>query len=405
MAASSFTYSARTKTGDTKTGTLTANSQEAAVALLKQKGLRPIVVKPAGGKGINMNIKLPGRSGVKAKDLVIFTRQFSTMINAGVPILRSLTTMRDQTTSASFKVALDQVIANVQGGGNLSDAMAQHPKIFSEVYINMVRAGESGGILDQILIRLANQVEKDSKIKSKLRGAMVYPAVVTIVAVGAVGFLLTGVIPKLATILTENDVELPLQTKVILGLSNLLVHRWPLIIAGTVIFTIAFRRYVKTPSGKYNFHKVLLKLPIFGKIIMKVNVARFARTFSSLVGAGVTVIEALNVTSGSLGNEVIKKSLRDSTVLIRNGRNISDSLGESGIMPQIIIQMTAVGEETGQLDTVLEKVAEFYEQEVDTVIDSLASIIEPILIVSLGGVVGVIVASVLGPIISLQGAV
>jgi type IV pilus assembly protein PilC len=400
-----FTYTARTKTGDTQSGRITANSQEAAVGLLKQKGLRPIAVKPTAGKGVNMNIKLPGKHGVKPKELVIFTRQFATMINAGVPILRSLTTLRDQTGSVNLKEALDQVIATVQGGGQLSEAMAAHPKIFSEVYVNMVRAGEAGGILDQILIRLANQVEKDSQIKSKLRGAMVYPAVVSVVAVGAVGFLLTGVIPKLATILTENDVKLPIQTKIILGLSDFLTHRWPLLIIGLVLAFIVFRRYTNTPGGKYKFHKLLLKVPIFGKIIMKVNIARFARTFSSLVGAGVSVIEALNVTAGSLSNAVIKKSIQDSTVLIRNGRNISDSLDEGKVMPQIIIQMTAVGEETGQLDTVLEKVAEFYEQEVDTVIDSLASIIEPILIVSLGGVVGVIVASVLGPIISLQGSI
>lgn len=401
----SFTYSARTKDGDTKTGTVTANSQEAAVALIKMKGLRPTSVKPLGGKGINMNLKLPGSGKVKPKALVIFTRQFSTMINAGVPILRSLTTLRDQTESIPLKEALDKVIATVQGGGQLSDAMAQHPKIFSAVYINMVKAGESGGILDQILTRLANQVEKDSQIRGKLKGALVYPAVVSFVAAGAVFFLLTGVIPKLAGILTENDVELPIYTKVVLGLSNFLVNGWPMLIVGIVVLIVIFKRYTKTPGGKYNLHKLLLKMPILGKIIMKVNVARFARTFSSLAAAGVNVIEALNVTSGSLGNEVIKRAIQDSIVRIRNGQNIADSLAANGIMPQIVIQMTAVGEETGQLDTVLEKVAEFYEQEVDTVIDSLAAIIEPILIVGLGSIVGVIVLSVLGPIFSLQGSV
>ncbi len=400
-----FTYTARTKSGDTQSGVITANSQEAAVGILKQKGVHPIVVKPADGKGMNMNIKLPGKKGIKSKDLVIFTRQFSTMINAGVPILRALTTLREQTDSANLKESLDQVIADVQGGAQLSDSMAKHPKVFSEVYVNMVRAGEAGGILDQILIRLANQVEKDNKIKSKLKGALVYPAVVTLVAIGAVGFLLTGVIPKLAGILTENNVELPIYTKIVLGLSNLLVNSWPILLVGLVVGIVAFRRYVKTPGGQYNFHKLLLKVPIFGKIVMKVNIARFARTFSSLAAAGVSVLEALHVTSGSLGNAVIKKGIQDSMVRIRNGQNISDSLAESHIMPQIIIQMTAVGEETGQLDTVLEKVAEFYEEEVDTVIDSMASIIEPVLIVSLGGVVGVIVLSVLGPIFSLQGAV
>lgn len=400
-----FTYTAHTKMGDTKTGTITAGSEAAASELLKQKGLKPIVIKPVGGKGFNMNIKLPGGGKVKPKALVVFTRQFSTMINAGVPILRALNTLRDQTESPVLKEALDKVIADAQGGAQLSDSMAKHPKIFSPVYVNMVRAGETGGILDQILIRLANQVEKDAKIKSKLKGALIYPAVITLVAVGAVGFLLTGVIPKLANILTENEVELPIYTKVVLGLSTLLLKQWPFLLAGMAVAFVAFKRYVKTPKGKYNFHKLLLKIPIFGVIVMKVNIARFARTFSSLAAAGVTVIECLNVTAGSLGNEVIKKAIQDSIVQIRNGRNVSDSLADSGIMPQIIVQMAAVGEETGQLDTVLEKVAEFYEDEVDTVIDSMASIIEPILIVALGGVVGVIVLSVLGPIFSLQGSV
>lgn len=400
-----FTYTARTHSGETKKGTITADSEAAASGLLKQKSLRPIVIKPIAGKGINMNIKLPGSGKVKPKDLVVFTRQFSTMISAGVPILRALSTLREQTPSAQMKEALDKVCLDVQGGAPLSDSFAKHPKLFSEVYVNMVRAGESGGILDQILGRLANQVEKDAKIRSKLKGALIYPAVITLVAVGAVGFLLTGVIPKLAEILTENDVELPIYTKAVLGASNLLLNQWPIIIAVLVVAFVVFRRYVKTPAGRYNFHKLLLRLPILGPIVMKVNIARFARTFSSLMGAGVTVIESLNVTSGSLGNEVIKKVLQDSINDIRAGANISDSLAKSGVLPGIIIQMAAVGEETGQMDTVLEKVAEFYEEEVDTVIDSLAAIIEPILIVGLGGIVGVIVLSVLGPIFSLQGSV
>jgi len=399
-----FSYTARNKQGEVQKGAITANTKEAAEGLLKQKNLRPIVVKPAKA-GLSMNVKLPGKHGVKPKDLVIFTRQFATMINAGVPILRSLTTLREQTGSSNLKDALDQVIADVQGGTQLSDAMEKHPKIFSAVYINMVRAGETGGILDQILLRLAQQVEKDSRIKGKLKGALVYPAVLVVVAVGAVSFLLTGVIPKLAGILTENNVELPIYTKIVLGLSSLLVKGWPIIIAGLLVGFFLFRRYTHTSAGEYNFHKLLLKIPIFGKIIMKVNIARFARTFSSLAAAGVSVLEALDVTSDSLGNAVIKKDIKDSITRIRNGSNISDSLAESKSIPQIIIQMTAVGEETGQLDTVLEKVAEFYEQEVDSVIDSMASIIEPVMIVALGGVVGVIVLSVLGPIFSLQGAV
>jgi len=398
-----YKYTARTKSGDIQEGTIIANSKEAAIGLIKQKGLRPIIAKPA--KSSNMNIRLPGKHGVKSKDLVLFTRQLSTMINAGVPILRALSTLRDQTSSVNLRDTIDQVIADIQGGTQLSDAIEKHPNIFSEVYINMVRAGETGGILDQILVRLANQVEKDSKMKGKLKGALVYPIVVGLVAIGSVIFLLTGVIPKLASILAENNVALPIYTKIVLGASNLLLHKWPYVVIALIIIFILFRRYTNTTSGKYNFHKLLLKVPIFGKIIMKVNVARFARTFSSLASAGVSVLEALDITSRSLSNTVIRQDIQDSIVRVRNGSNISDSLAECASIPRIIVQMTAVGEETGQLDTILDKVAEFYEQEVDAVIDSLASIIEPVMIVVLGGVVGIIVLSVLGPIFSLQGSI
>lgn len=400
-----FTYIVQTATGTTQKGTITSRDKDAAFETLKQKGYHPLVVEPAKKSGLGGEIKLPGSKGVKSKDLVIFTRQFATMIGAGVPILRSLNTMKDQTESAALKKALEQVITDVEGGASLSDALGKHPTIFSDTYVNMVRAGEAGGILDQILNRLALQVEKDSAIKSKFKGAMIYPAVVSMVAVGAVLFLMVGVIPKLAAILKDAGGELPIQTKLIMGISNILIHQWYIIIAILVVVVVLFKKYTATKSGKYRYHKLLLRVPIFGKIIMKVNVARFARTFSSLLGAGVSVIEALETTAGALTNVVVQKALNDAAIQIKNGQPIAESLGSSNVLPQIIIQMTAVGEETGQLDTVLTKVAEFYEEEVDTVINSLSSIIEPVLIVGLGTVVGIIVASVLGPIVNIQKAV
>jgi len=400
-----FTYTARTAVDTTQTGTVTAQNKAAAISSLKAKGLHPLVVKPAKKGGLQMEIKLPGSGGVKPKALVVFTRQFATMISAGVPILKALSTLKDQAESPALKVALDQVTNDVQGGMSLSDALTKHPKIFSEIYVNMVRAGEEGGILDQILNRLATQVEKDSTIKSKFKGAMIYPGVVSIVAVIAVIFLMVGVIPKLAEILKDNGGELPPQTKLIIAISDTLVHKWPLIIAVIAIVLFVFRRWSKTPKGKKLLHKFFLKMPIFGKITLKVNVARFARTFSSLLGAGVSVNESLETTAGALSNVVIRDALLDASKMIRNGHTVSESLAASGILPEIIIQMAAVGEETGQLDTVLNKVAEFYEEEVDTIINSLSSIIEPILIVGLGTVVGFIVASVLGPITALQGSI
>lgn len=400
-----FSYTVRTTDKKTQTGTITASSKQAAIETLQKKGLHPIVVKPAKKGGVSMDIKLPGSDKVKPKDIVIFTRQFSTMISAGVPLLRALTTLKDQTESPGLKKTLDTVAVDIQGGLSLSDALGKHPKVFSDIYVNMVRAGEAGGILDQILNRLALQVEKDSAIKAKFKGAMIYPGVVTSVAVIAVIFLMVGVIPKLTAILVENGGELPPQTKLIIAVSDLLLTKWPFLIAGAIAIVVLFRRWVKTDKGKFRFHKFLLKVPVFGKITTKVNVARFARTFSSLLGAGVSVIEALETTAGALSNVVIQKSLLDASAMIKNGSSISEALATSEALPQIIIQMTAVGEETGQLDTVLTKVAEFYEEEVDTIVNSLSSIIEPILIVGLGSIVGFIVASVLGPITALQGSI
>jgi type IV pilus assembly protein PilC len=400
-----FTYTVRTANGSIQKGTISAHSRKGAMDSLQQKGFHPLVVKEAKSGGMNMNISMPGSNKVKPKDIVVFTRQFATMISAGVPILRALTTLKEQSESAGLRASIDKVVSDVQGGTSLSDALAKHPNAFSETYINMVRAGESGGILDQILNRLAFQVEKDSAIKSKFKGAMIYPIVVTLVAVVAVVFLMVGVIPKLTSILIEAGGELPMQTKLIIGVSDILINQWPIILVTLGVSVFLFKRFIASPKGKYAFHSFLLKLPIFGKITLKVNVARFARTFSSLLGAGVSVIESLETTAGALSNVVIRKALLDAAQSIKNGQPISDSLAASGVLPQIVIQMAAVGEETGQLDTVLVKVAEFYEDEVDTVIASLSSIIEPILIVGLGSVVGFIVASVLGPIIALQDSI
>jgi len=400
-----FTYVAHTKAGATQNGTIQAHDRMAAIASLKARGLNPVVVKAKGGAGLSMNIKLPGSSGVKTQDLVIFTRQFSTMISAGVPMLRSLTTLHDQSESVGLKEVLGQVIAAVQGGAQLSDALAQHPKVFSDIYTNMVAAGEAGGILDQILDRLASQLEKDADIKNKLKGAMIYPGVISLVAVGAVSFLMVSVVPKLTGILKDAGVPLPLQTKIVMDVSNFMATKWYIIIALLAILVIAFRQFVKNPKGLYKFHQFQLHMPIFGIIILKVNVARFSRIFSSMMAAGVSVTDSLTVTAGALSNVVVRKTLLDAVSTVKNGGTISSGLASGGVLPPIVVQMAAVGEETGEMDTVLEKVAEFYEKEVDNTIGAISSIIEPVLIVGLGTIVAVIVASILGPVSSIQGAV
>ena len=400
-----FQYLAKDDKGLIQKGSIEAGSRDIAVQTLIKRGLTPQTVQIIKKSKNSMDINLPGGDRVKPKSIVVFTRQFSTMISAGVPMLRALTTLEEQTDSKGLKKALKKITSDVEAGTSLSDALEKHPKVFSNVYVNMVRAGETGGILDQIMMRLANQVEKDSEIRGKFKSAMIYPLVVSLVAIGAVGFLMVGVVPKLASILEGAGGQLPIQTKIILAMSKFISHQWYIILIATFLAIFAFKKFTSKPAGKYKFDKFMLKIPIFGNIIMKVNVARFARTFSSLLSAGVTVIDALDVTSKALTNTVVQKGLGDSIKSIKDGSNISDALAKSQVLPAIIIQMTAVGEETGKLGEVLDKVAEFYEEEVNQITNSLASIIEPILIVGLGGIVGFIVLSVLGPILSIQGTV
>jgi type IV pilus assembly protein PilC len=400
-----FTYSARSENGEIQKGTISARTKEAAIASLREHKLQPVIVKSVASVSIGMNLKIPGKSGVKTKDLVIFTRQFSTMINAGVPLLRSLNTLKEQSDSPALQKILEHVSNDVQGGATLSNALAKHPKVFSDVYVNMVQAGETGGILDQIMNRLATQVEKDSRIKGKLKGAMIYPTVICVVAFGAVIFLMTSIVPKMISMLTSEGGKLPFQTRLVMTISHVLIHDWMFMILGIILLVIGYKLFTRNPKGKLAFHKLELKLPIFGQIILKVNVARFARTFSSLMGAGVSVMESLRVTAASLNNLVVRKALEDAIVDIKNGHSIADSLEKSDVLPKIVIQMSAVGEETGQMDTVLTKVAEFYEDEVDTIIGSLSSVIEPVLIVFLGGVVALIATSVIGPLTALESSI
>lgn len=396
-----FSYTANNQDGSTQKGTIVANNQAAALQALKERGLQPLVVKEAKKDWKNLDIKLPGGNKVKNQDMVMFTRQFSTMVNAGVPLVRTLATLRDQTESDGLKTILEQVASDVEGGKQLSDALGEHPKVFTNVYVNMVRAGEEGGILDEILERLATQIEKDTEIKGKVKGAMIYPLVILCITFLAFGIIMIFIIPQLATIFEDLDNELPLITRIVIGISDFMVNNILLLIAAIIGVIVGFIRALKTKKGKWLFDSLILKAPIVGPIILKVNVARFARTFSSLNSAGVSVLESLSVTAGALSNSVIQHSIHGSVSKIKNGESIAKGLAADGVFPPIVTQMAAIGEETGQVDTVLNKIAEFYEQEVDRVISSLTSIIEPILILFLGGMVGIIVASVFGPIITM----
>ena len=375
------------------------------IAALTKQGLRPISVKEAGSaKGRFSLEKLLNSNKVKADHLVMMTRQLSAMVGAGVPLVRALTSLATHSESPALKVILDKVIKDVEGGSGLGDALSKHPNAFNDVYVNMVRAGETAGILDEILKRLAAQQEKSATIRKKVRSAMAYPTVLIFITVIAFFGLMLFVIPQIGKILTDlggPDAKLPGITLFMLGISGLITGYWYIVFPAIGGGMYALLRYIKTPKGKAIFHRTLLRIPGLNTIVKKVALAHFARTFSALMGAGVAVLECLHVTARSVGNIVYEQALHDAAVQVKNGKALSVVISENPLFPPIVSQMLSVGEETGQTDTVLVKVAEFYEEEVDVAIEGLSSIIEPTMIVLMGGMVGLIAASVMSPIAGL----
>ena len=416
-----FSYIATTNDGKTQQGVLEAASHEAALSMLSKQSLHPLVIKIVKNK--DKGFQLGKRVG--QKELVIFTRQMSVMVSAGVPLARSMALLENQTDNKYFKSVIRDLTKSVEGGEPLAVAFERYPKVFSEVFVNMVKAGEAAGILDDILKRLATQAEKEASMRKKIKGAMTYPMVILSITIIAFFFIMVYLMPKLGKIISDlagPGTQLPIYTRILLGFSNFsvsssiirllpIINSVPviknipnlvflLIIFGILLFY--FLKYIKTPGGKYRFHSFLLKVPVIKNLIQKIAIARFARTFAALMSAGVSVLDSLEVTGGAIGNKVIEGELREAAKEVKNGKQLSEPLSRSAHFPPIVAQMLVVGEETGQIDTVLIKVADFYEEEVDTVIESLSSIIEPLLIVLLGGAVGLIAVSVLGPIASLN---
>jgi type IV pilus assembly protein PilC len=414
-----FTYKATTKEGKTISGTADVANRQALIALLQKQGVRPVVIESGAPK---KKASLFGpKKKVKLSDLVIFTRQLSTMVSAGVPLTRSLSALQGDSESPYMREVLAGVTKDVESGIALGDAFAKYPSVFSDVYVNMVRAGEEGGILDDILKRLATQVEQDASMRKKIKSAMAYPVVILTITIVAFFGIMLFIVPKLAVILTGlggPNAKLPIYTQVLLNISSFcakptLLHWLPipglnripnliLILIVASIGAVYLLRYIKTPVGKYKFHAFLLRVPVIKTVILKVAIARFSRTFASLMSAGVSVLDALSVTGAALGNKVIEKELQEAAQEVKNGKPLSEPISKSQHFPPIVAQMLMVGEETGQIDTVLVKIADFYEEEVSALIDGLAAIIEPIMIIFLGAAVGLIAASVMGPIANLS---
>lgn len=400
-----FAYKAMSKNGNEVSGTVEANDRAGAIEALGKQHMKPISLKEKGSEmSVDGIFKRVFGSRVKTNSLVIFTRQLSTMVGAGVPLLRALNSLKDHADDPALTAALNAVAQDVQSGAPLADAMAKHPNAFSDVYVNMVRAGEAAGILDEILNRLAQQQEKSATIKKKIKGAMTYPAILLIITILAFFGLMLFVIPQIGKILTDlggPDVELPILTQIMLGLSSFMINYWYVVLIGIVGAFFGISRFLRTPAGRRAFHTAVLKTPVIKGIVIKIAVARFSRTFASLMGAGVSVVESLTVTGGAIGNVLYEDTINNSIAQIKNGKQLSETLAGNPLFPDIVSQMLTVGEETGKTDTVLIKVADFYEEEVDVVLESLSSIIEPVMIVIMGSMVGLIAASVMGPIASI----
>lgn len=395
-----YIYTAVDKSGKKHEGSLEAASEAAVGQLIARQNMRAVFIKKETAKQNPLSFLTKDK--VKQKDLVVFTRQLATMIDAGVPLVRSLATLQNQTESLAFKKHIQEVSKDVESGQSFADSLEKHPRIFSPIYVNMVRAGEAGGILDDILKKLAVQQEKDARIRGKFKSAMTYPTVLVSITMIVFIALMTVVVPKIALII-GNLVggKLPPLTQAMLNISRFITNFWFIHIGVIVGTTIFMNHFLRTDKGRLTRDTLLLKIPAVRIIVIKMAVARFSRIFASLMTAGVSVIESIEITSKAIGNKVIEAELLLAAKDVANGEQFSIPLSRSKIFPPIVSQMLAIGEETGQTDTVLLKVAEFYEDEVDAAVEGLSSILEPILIVVMGGMVGLIAVSVIGPISSL----
>ncbi len=401
-----FAYTASDENNNIVKGNTELSDRSSVINALAKQNLRPISIRQLKDKKTNIDLNnLFKSTKVKQDHLVAFTRQLSAMVGAGVPLLRSLSSLEKHAEDQALKAILATVVKDVEGGMPLGSALAKHPNTFNDIYVNMVRAGESAGILDDILKRLAAQLEKSSAIRKKIKSALAYPMVLIFITIAAFFGLMLFVIPQIGKILLDlggPDAKLPGITLFMLGLSGIITNFWYIIfpaIGGGIFLGL---KYVKTPKGKRVFHSIILKIPGVNNIIKKVAIARFARTFSALMGAGVAVLESLDVTSRAVGNVLYEEALKSAAIEVKNGKSLSSTIEKNELFPPIVSQMLAVGEETGQTDTVLLKVADFYEEEVDLAIESISSIIEPAMIVVMGGMVGLIAASVMTPISQLS---
>ena len=393
-----FTYTARAFNGDLRTATIDASSRDDVISQLRKQRLSVVKIDQDATKKI-------GRGSIKTRDVVIFTRQFSTMINSGLPLVQALTILADQTENKALSEVTRKVVFDVESGNTVADALSKHPRAFTNLYVNMVAAGEAGGILDTILLRLATFLEKNDALVRKVKGAMIYPAVIMSVAAIAVVTLLIFVIPVFAGMFASAGQALPMPTRIVIAASGFLKHYWWMI--GAIIITggYAGKKYYATPSGKLVIDRAMLHFPVLGDVLRKSAVSRFTRTLGTLISSGVSILEGLEITAKTAGNRVIQDAIMQSRSSIAGGDTIAQPLQKSKVFPPMVISMIAVGEQTGGLDEMLAKIADFYDEEVDSAVGNLLSLLEPIMIVFLGVVVGGMVVAMYLPIFDMVNAV
>lgn len=398
-----YKWEGTSKQGAALKGETTAANEAVLRELLRKKNirLREVKTKP---KDIFENIEF-FQQKVTTKDLILFTRQFSTMIDSGLPLLQGLEILASQAENPTFKKIITQIKTDVEGGSAFAEALKKHPKVYDNLYVNLCAAGELGGILDTILQRLAAYIEKNAKLVSKVKGAMIYPAVIGIVAIVVILVLLIFVIPVFAEMFSSFGGELPGLTKAVVDASDFMRAYWWAVFGGIGLLVFAFKKWVSTDKGEYIFDTYSLKVPVIGDLIRKIAVARFTRTMGTMLSSGVPILDGLEIVAKTAGNRIVEEAIYATKKSISEGKTIAEPLMKSGVFPPMVCQMVAVGEQTGALDSMLAKIADFYEEEVDQAVDTLTTLIEPIMMIFLGGAVGTMLAAMYLPIFKIAGAV
>lgn len=402
-----FKYEAKDAAGKVVKGTVSAGSQAEAVADLRRRNLQPVEITRSSalgslfGKGSGKK-KVAKKASARRGELEVFTRQLSTMLGAGIPMLEALEILADQAESPGFAFCLDRVVNDIRSGSDLSKAMEPHKRVFSHIYVSMIRAGEVSGQIDIILTRLAEYLEASAHLRSEIKSAMTYPVISLVLVLGIASFLMIGIVPSFKPVFDSLEVELPALTVAIMDIAFFMRDYWYLIFGGLGAAIFGLKVLIKTPKGAYAKDQVMLRVPVFGILFKKVALSRFARTFSTLIKSGVPILGAMEIVSDTSGNLVISRIVDNARDSVRNGETLSDPFSKSNVFPPMVVKMMAIGERSGALDSLLEKIAEFYDQQVEAEVKGLTSMIEPIMIAVMGVVVGGIVLAVFLPIFKLQ---